>query len=185
MSNVRQFDFNTNSDVILHLRYAARKGGGLLRNGAAARLKISIEEATVAGSIRLFSIRHEFPSEWAKFKIVKIDGATKVAGLTLNFREEHYPIWSKGLLEALKRVDLFAKPTINTKQAITISNKLTDELIGTMKEDSMGKDTSFGGLRVGKITNIPLPAPTGTLTLFLNDNSIEDFWPGLTWGKGA
>src|SRR5262249_8071213 len=34
----RQFDYETISDVILHLRYTAREGGGLLRNGAIANL---------------------------------------------------------------------------------------------------------------------------------------------------
>src|SRR5439155_6781395 len=30
----RQFDYDTISDVILHIRYTAREGGGLLRKGA-------------------------------------------------------------------------------------------------------------------------------------------------------
>ncbi|MGH8550753.1 MAG: hypothetical protein ACRERU_19560, partial [Methylococcales bacterium] len=159
-SDVRQFNYDTISDVILHLRYTAREGGGLLRNGAVANLKTRIEEVQATGSLRLFSIRHEFPTEWAKFKSVKLEGATKVAALTLNFREEHYPFWSKARLEAVKRVDLFAKPNKDTKPTITVSNKLTDEPVGTRKEDSMVKDTSFGALGVGKLTNIPLPAPT-------------------------
>ena len=49
--------------------------------------------------------------EWAKFKSVTLGDATKVAELTLNFREEHYPFWSKGKVGAAKRVDLFAKAT--------------------------------------------------------------------------
>ena len=35
----RQFDYDTISDVILHIRYTAREGGGLLRNGAVDNLK--------------------------------------------------------------------------------------------------------------------------------------------------
>ncbi|MGH9960057.1 MAG: hypothetical protein ACREBC_23530 [Pyrinomonadaceae bacterium] len=104
-----QFDYDTIADVILHLRYTAREGGGLLRNGAVVNLKTRIEEAQATGSVRLFSMRHEFPTEWAKFKSVKIEGATEVAELTLNLREEHYPFWSRGRLEAIKRVNLFAK----------------------------------------------------------------------------
>lgn len=34
-----QFDYSTISDVILHVRYTARDGGGLLRNGAIKQLK--------------------------------------------------------------------------------------------------------------------------------------------------
>jgi hypothetical protein len=135
----RQFDYDTIADVILHLRYTTREGGGLLRSGAVANLKTAIEDARSAGSTRLFSVRHEFPSEWAKFRGVKIGDATKQAELTLEMREEHYPFWSKGILETAKRMELGAEPTKDTEPTITVSNKLTDEPPGTRKEDAMVK----------------------------------------------
>lgn len=46
------------------------------------RGRVSLDGAA-AGSVRLFSIRHEFPSEWAKFKNVKITGNIKTAELIL------------------------------------------------------------------------------------------------------
>lgn len=172
-----QFDYNTISDVIIHLRYTAREGGGLLRNAAVANLKTQIESAQVAGSVRLFSLRHEFPTEWAKFINVKIEGATTVAELTLNLREEHYPFWSHGSLEVVKRADLLAKTTKN-------SVEITDKADGTGNKDTLDKDKSLGNLRVGNLSKIPLPAPTGKFTLYFNDNSMEDLWLALTWGKG-
>jgi len=172
----RQFDYDTITDVILYLRYTAREGGGLLRNGAVVNLKTRIEEAQAAGSVRLFSLRHEFPTEWAKFKSVKIEGETKLAELTLNLREEHYPFWSQGRLEAIKRVDLFAK----TENTIEVTDK-ADE---TGDKDTLVDDASLGNLRAGKLTNIPLPAPTGKFTLYFNDNSMEDLWLAVAWGKG-
>ncbi|HEY5813978.1 MAG TPA: hypothetical protein VIT23_15155, partial [Terrimicrobiaceae bacterium] len=63
-----QFDYDTISDVILHIRYTAREGGALLRRGAIENLKTALETAQAAGSVRLFSLRHEFPTEWAKFR---------------------------------------------------------------------------------------------------------------------
>lgn len=171
-----QFDYDTIADVILHLRYTAREGGGLLRNGAVVNLKTRIEEAQATGSVRLFSLRHEFPTEWAKFKSVKIEGATKGAELTLNLREEHYPFWSRGRLEAIKRVDLFAK-TGNTIE-------VTDKADETGNKDALVEDASLGNLRAGKLTNIPLPAPIGKFTLYFNDNSMEEVWLALAWGKG-
>ncbi len=44
-ADVRQFDYDTISDVILHMRYTAREGGGLLRKGASDNLKTMIDEA--------------------------------------------------------------------------------------------------------------------------------------------
>src|SRR6185503_12227931 len=87
----RQFDYDTISDVILHFRYTAREAGGPLRNGAMTNLTTAIEEAHGVGSLRLFSVRHEFPVEWSKFKSVQLAGNR--AELSLNVREEHYPFW--------------------------------------------------------------------------------------------
>jgi hypothetical protein len=174
-ADVRQFDYDTIADVILHLRYTAREGGGLLRNGAVTNLKTQIDEAQATGSVRLFSVRHEFPTEWAKFKGVQLGSATPAAELTLNIREEHYPFWSQGRLEAVKRADFFAKTDKN-------SVEVTDKPDGTGNKDIL-KDPSFGDLRAGKLTNIPLPTPTGKFTVYFNDNSMEDLWLALTWGK--
>jgi hypothetical protein len=66
-----QFDYNTISDVILHMRYTAREGGGLLRRGAIKNLQIIFDEARAAGSVRMFSVRHEFPQEWGKGELEK------------------------------------------------------------------------------------------------------------------
>jgi hypothetical protein len=43
-------------------------------------------------------------------------------------------------------------------------------------------DSSLVGLRVGDIAEDPLPAPTGTRTLYLDDKSMHDVSLALTWG---
>ncbi|HEX5736591.1 MAG TPA: insecticidal toxin protein [Blastocatellia bacterium] len=176
-TDVRQFDYNTISDVIIHLRYTAREGGNLLKSGAIANLKSLIEEAKAAGSVRLFSVRHEFPTEWAKFTSVKLTAANPFAELSLNLRSEHYPFWSQGRLGSIKQVDLFAK---TTKASIDVMNKPPD---GTEKKDTLIKDNSLGNLTTVRLKNIPLPTPTGKYTLWYNDNSMQDLWLALAWGK--
>jgi hypothetical protein len=47
------FDYSTISDVILHIRYTARNGGGLLRSGAIALLRDLIASGEAVGSMRL------------------------------------------------------------------------------------------------------------------------------------
>jgi hypothetical protein len=177
-SDVRQFDYNTIADVIIHLRYTAREGGDLLRNSAVASLESSIASAQAAGSVMLFSLRHEFPTEWAKFKSVQIGGTFTYAPLKLTLRPEHYPFWSQGRLEAILRVDLFAQTAKNSVQ-------VTDKADGMGNKDSLVKDASMDGVRSGRLTNIPLPAPIGDWTLYYDDNSMDDLWLALTWGKIA
>jgi hypothetical protein len=66
----RQFDYRTISDIVLHVRYTAREGGAALRAAAVERLAQLADEASQAGSNglgALFSLRNDFPSEWAAF----------------------------------------------------------------------------------------------------------------------
>lgn len=176
-SDLRQFNYDTISDVILHLRYTAREGGGLLRNGAVANLKSRIEESQTVGSVRLFSVRHEFPSEWARFKSATISNTPpQRAALSLVLREEHYPFWSRGRLGSIKRVDLFAK---TAKATIEV----TDLMDGAGNKDTLVPDASVGNLRAVKLAHIAPPAPTGSFTLFFNDNSMEDLWLALAWSN--
>ena len=66
-----QFDFQTIADAILHLRYTARDGGDTLKTRAISSLNAAIQgptEGEPSGLNRLFSLRHEFPTEWQRFK---------------------------------------------------------------------------------------------------------------------
>lgn len=178
-TDVRQFDYDTISDVILHIRYTARAAGGLLQKGAVDNLKVVIAEAQAVGSVRLFSIRHEFPTEWAKFKNMKVAGAGSVAELSLTLREEHYPFWSKGNVETIKRADLF----VDTKETVSISYKAD----GT-ETQALGNDSSFGNLRAGKLANLPssikpISKMDEKFTLYFTDQSMKDIWLAIAWGK--
>lgn len=175
---LRQFDYQTISDVVLHIRYTARAGEESLRQGAAAHLAATVDAAQIAGSVRLFSVRHEFPTEWARFKAVALSGTVKTAELALNLREEHYPFWSKGRLAQIKNVEVCAR--ISTE--VEIYDK-ADPLDPTFKKDSLRKDVPVPGLFGGKLTNITMPAPTGKWSLYYADNSMDDLWVALTWGK--
>jgi hypothetical protein len=170
-----QFDYSTISDVILHVRYTAREAGGLLKNGAIANLKTRIEMAQTNGSVRLFSIRHEFPTEWAKFQNAP---ATPAIPLILKLRPEHYPFWSQGNLGVIQRADLFVK----TKKAVEI----TYNPDGTGDKDTLVTDSSLGNLWTGLLTKAstkPVSTETEKFTLYFNDKSVEDIWLALTWGK--
>lgn len=181
-----QFDYDTISDVILHIRYTAREGGALLRSGALAYIKELIGNAQAAGSVRLFSVRQEFPAEWDKFQ-----SQTPAAGqrfeLKLNLRSEHFPFWTKGRLNGVTRVDILVRSSAAPVPAtIDMADKI-DRNDGNAKKDSLTKDPSLGNLLVGKFENIGLPAkePTGEfkLKLFLDAKDFDDLWLGITWNE--
>jgi hypothetical protein len=165
---VRQFDYSTISDVILHIRYTAREGGVPLRSGAVSNLNALIADAQAAGSVRLFSIRQEFPSEWAKFKSVKFTAPEKV-DLTVQLREEHYPFWSKGKLDGAE-VELFA----------TGANSIEWGVVGDGPPVTL-VSASGSPLLQSKITVPASIHPVGTVTLRLDTNTINDLWLAVAW----
>lgn len=171
-AEVPQFDLDTIADVVLHMRYTAREGGDLFRKSAVGNLKKLIGEAKAAGSSRLFSVRHEFPSEWAKFKQLKIGAGVTHTALSFELLEQHYPFWSRGSLEQVHQLELYAK----TKKATKVKGPDDDA-----EEDSLG--AQLGELRVGQLTKVPLPSPTGRVTWLFNDNSMSDLFLVVTWGK--
>jgi hypothetical protein len=185
-ADVRQFDYDTISDVILHIRYTAREGGGLLRKGAVDNLTAAIEASQAAGSIRLFSVRHEFPSEWAKF-LGQVPGAGDRNELAIKLRQAHYPFWSQGRLKSVTRVDILAR---STEDSAPTSLDVFDKASGlppATKKDTLNKDPALGDLLVGKLTSgetgIALPKPEGELKLIFAGKAISDLWIAVTWSS--
>lgn len=99
LNNVfRQFDYSTITDVVLHVRYTARDGGAPLRKAArdasteATLSKLQLAEGRT-GLYKLFSARHEFPTNWAQF-LNPAAGAEQL--LTLEIAPERFPFFTSG-----------------------------------------------------------------------------------------
>lgn len=188
-SEFRQFDYKTISDVILHIRYTAREGGSLLRQGAINNLKNPIARAQAAGSVRLFSIREEFPTEWAKFRAqvqAQEPSAQQRFALELPLRAEHFPFWSKGHLARVTPVEIVARSgKQEVPQTINVFDKL-DKPGNPANCYTLTKAVAMGNLLIGTFASTP-PAPTvdvnTDLKLFFDDNDLSDLWVALTWGN--
>jgi hypothetical protein len=186
-SDVRQFDFDTITDVIVHIRYTARESGDQFKAAAVSNLQIQINKAHTVGSVRLFSVRHEFPSAWAKFQSVTIDGATPTALLSLTFVPEHYPFWAQGIVGSgrLKAVEFFASG--DTAVTVNLYDK-PDPTAPEVKNDVLGQNPLLNNLLTGGLANIPTPAAltdskNPPLNVYFDNNSMEDLWMAITWGK--
>ncbi len=169
--DIRQFDYNTISDVILHLRYTARDGGEPLKKGAIANLITSIDEAQAAGSVRLFSIRHEFPTEWARFKNMKPGGPLST---TIELKEEHFPFWSKGIVKAVKEAGVLAKGNADGI-TVTDSNGEKVDLEPFQSEVWAGK--------LQKLPEVNQKPLSIKFDLVFNSKNMEDLWLVVKWSS--
>lgn len=99
------FDFDTISDVILKLNYTAREGGDILRNAAKVAMQQVITDVEKAPLARLFSAKHEFPTEWYQF-LHPADTAHPQT-LTLGLSKERFPFQFRGKKLIITGVELF------------------------------------------------------------------------------
>lgn len=106
------FDFNTLSDVVLHLKYTAREGGDILKEAAKDAMQDAIADAAKAPLMRLFSAKHEFPTEWYSF-LHPVDPASAeeniVQRLPLALAKERFPFQFRGKTITIKQVEMFLK----------------------------------------------------------------------------
>ncbi|MDH5675760.1 MAG: neuraminidase-like domain-containing protein [Myxococcales bacterium] len=98
----RQFDYETISDAILHIRYTARDGGVPLREAAEQRVEASIANTP---RMHLLSARTDFPDAWAKF-LAPPDNQTDQT-LTLGVEKRLFPFAWQGSQIKIAGLEVF------------------------------------------------------------------------------
>lgn len=188
----QQFDYGTITDVILHMRYTARQGGALLRREALGAIDDLTDAARASGSVRLFSVRQEFSTEWARFQS-QPPVANERFPLTVKLTPAHFPFWSQGRLKSVTRVDVLARSTrtpVPASVEIFEKRQINDAgggAIATRKE-TLTRDPSLGNLLAGRFAGgtegLELPdSPVSVITLFVEDRSFSDIWIAVRWSS--
>lgn len=118
------FDFASLSDVILHISYTSRNGGGQLTIEANKALQAALPNQTA----RLFSIKHEFATEWHKF--LNPEGGNEQE-LVVTLKPEHFPFFICGKLSTLKikKMDMFVESNVEGNFSFTSNIKVTNAAI--------------------------------------------------------
>jgi hypothetical protein len=123
-ADYRAFDYNTISDVILHIRYTARQGVNPTK--AKTALDDLFKAASQSNLALLFSLRHDFPTEWSAF-------VTDKAGkpFTVKIRKDFFPYFAqsaRGKAITIEGFDLYKSDNINELQqhkVVVDNNDLT------------------------------------------------------------
>jgi hypothetical protein len=172
------FDYAALADVILHVRLMTREGGKPLRDAAMEALKTRIDAGTAFGSVRLFSLREEFPAAWAKFLDAPA-GANGKFPLGLVLRQEHFPLWSKGRLGPMKAMQLWARRDDGAPAA-----PLQVRLVAGANAAFPLQGAASDLLVSGAVADNELPAgATGELKLEFSDKALRDLWVAVQWAK--
>jgi hypothetical protein len=89
------------------VRYTARDGGAPLKSAATTALRQAMEVTEKAPLMRLFSVRHEFPTGWYGFLHPK--GVDDQQAMLLDLGPNYFPYQYQGKALAVQRVEAFVK----------------------------------------------------------------------------
>jgi hypothetical protein len=184
------FDFNTLTDVVLHLRYTAREGGEILRNAARKAQQDALANSDNAPLARFFSLKHEFPTEWYRF-LRPSDATTAIQTFSLDLLQERFPFQFRGRTITISQASLFLKLS-DTFQAngiplrFVLSVRDSGNNITPLPPDPAQFDSSsspIGELPFCVFKNISIPVPSSlVLTAQTSDlklldiKAVEDIW---------
>lgn len=106
--DLRQFDYSTISDVVLHLNYTAREDSGLFRDSAieylTERFLMNPDELESEPLMQGLSLKHQFPNQWYKFLHPSVAGDDQVFELTL--QRMHFPFFTRKRGITVKKIEI-------------------------------------------------------------------------------
>ena len=175
----RQFDYDTISDVIMHLRYTAREGGTELKTVAQQELTQTLQELIQPaletrpsgqreGLLQLVSAASELPDAWHRF--LHPPEAEPNQSLTLNLAPEVFPFAFAGSGLQIAGLDLFlvVRDTTGYASGAPVRLRLTPPS-GTAQSTDLTSSAEFGGLPHGIVNYGTSPKPTGDWTLLFDE----------------
>ena len=112
------FDYATISDLILHIRYTARQGVDPTKVKTA--LDDLFQEASQSNLALLFSLRHDFPTEWSTF----VNGA---GDFRATIRRDHFPYFTQGKPITIAGFEFYGKD-VNKHHAAGDKDAATSDL---------------------------------------------------------
>jgi hypothetical protein len=167
--DLRQFDYSTISDVILHLDYTAREGGGPFKEKATTYLRDFItknNDLSQQPFIQLFDMKHEFSTEWYRF----LHSASSPHKLEFTLGRERFPFLApeKNIIAA--QIQVLAKCT-GSHTATLLYNNTTPS---TPPQITMASG-EYGDLRVASFGVTDLDVST-MMSLEISSADVQELY---------
>jgi hypothetical protein len=162
--NFKSFDYNTISDVVLHVRYTAREGGSQLRGAAEQELQTALNDFIRVegqrGLAQMFSLRHEFSTEWSRFLNAPADA---VQSMNMAVTKERFPLLFQGKSIKITKMEVYVK----------VKDGFGDHNVNTMRISLAGETVAldpWNNLIHGSKTFNNVDPGTFTMNAWLNDH---------------
>jgi hypothetical protein len=142
---LRQFDYTTITDAILHLRYTSREDAGQFKHEAIESLRTGLANAN-RPSLRMLDLRQEFPSQWHRFLTPNVPGGANVFEFELS--PNLFPFRDTGKSLTITSVSFLARCTGTGNYEVTLT-------LPASATFSLAPVAQYGGLHFGQ-QSIPI-----------------------------
>jgi len=119
---LRQFDYATISDAILHVRYTSREDAGEFKDRAVAHLRNYFGKDERTPSLRLFNLRQEFPTQWHRFLNPSSPASMNVFELDMSLGQ--FPFRDREKRLKVNTISLLARCTGSGDYSVVLSPPL-------------------------------------------------------------
>jgi hypothetical protein len=149
---LRQFDYSTITDVVLHIKYTAREDAGLFKNNAVSHLRDYFDQDDASRSLRMFDLRQEFPAQWHRF----LNPTNPANGNVLEFEmsPKLFPLKDAGKTLKINTIWLVARATDPGSYSITMSPPLPEPPPPGVNVVELAPVNQYGGLHFNQNTDV-------------------------------
>ncbi|VAX09636.1 Insecticidal toxin complex protein TccB1 [hydrothermal vent metagenome] len=175
---VRPFDYNSISDVILHIQYTAKEGDSTFKDNVTGNITTAINSwidgmGDAAPLTRAFSLRQEFPAEFNRF--LQPVGAGNNETL-LDIKRKHFPHFIQHkdltlkdgalLIFKTREGEFFAETTMQLGSALPMESPIISDVIAD--------DSSINNLPVARFSVTGSPIRKWAFSIPELPEDIED-----------
>jgi hypothetical protein len=145
---LRQFDYSTVSDAILHVKYTAREEAGIFKDRAISNLRTYFSQAGSTPSLRMLNLRQEFPTQWHRF----LHPADSTNGniFELDLSPSHFRILDAEKTLKVNRISLLARCTDSGSYDVVLTPLLPAPPGIGLPPITLSPLPHYGGLHVGE-----------------------------------
>jgi len=146
--SLRQFDYSTISDAILHVKYTAREDAGPFKSLAVQNLRDYYEMADATPSLRMFDLRQEFPTQWYRF----LNPTNPATGniFELEISAALFRLLDAGKTLKINKISLLARCTNAGTYDVVLTPPLPAPPPAGSNTMALARVNQFGGLHLGQ-----------------------------------
>ena len=145
---LRQFDYSSITDAVLHVRYTAREDAGVFKNGAIAHLRQYLSEDETTPSLLALDLRRDFGTQWSRF----LNPANPANGNVFEFEMSPalFPMRDAGKTLKINTLYLLAHCTDAENYGVTLTPPLPAPPPAGANTMTLAKSNTYGGLHFGQ-----------------------------------